>query len=671
MGWPYAEAMEHAERIGAVGLAEDVTRRVLVALQQSEDAAVKAVDEPLLAGALCAAGKQDLLARALPALLDAVDTRSGRPFDQGVFAHLQALRAWRLDEDLLTATEQINDSLTLLDAQTEPLAVAYSGRVLDTLGQMLHHQGLLRDARQAFERALERKERGGDREGIALTQGNVGRLCMALGDFDAAARHLRDDLSYVVDAAPNARRLRSTLCTQIASCAISRDDLAGAGSLLERALKLAHEAGDEIAAAFAHVHRARAALRGGNVATAQEQLAQAQNTDLSVLPELRGLAAQVQAQVHRAQEQLAVALQDFAHALTLYAEAPRVTPVEHAELLEAYACAAEDDGQLTLAADLLRDGLRRLDATTADSMRRRLDDHLQRVDRNAWMLHSAGRFVGHGRIDAMLGEAGRAGFRGRDAQAAVLFSDLRGFTALAEGLDPEKLVLVLNRYFGHMTRCVEHYGGRIDKFIGDAVMAIFLPEDDALPHAERAVRAALFMQAELARFNRFLPEGVPPLAAGIGVNSGSLVAGIIGSPQKRSFTVLGDTVNTASRLEGMTKQLNAPILVSSAVAAELTGLQDRLVPLGRYRPHGRSGAVDVLAVDRPQPEAERSAAATALDRFRDGQFAAAARTFEELSASRRGRTGDKGYALLASEANRLAASPRPPDWDGAIILTEK
>ncbi|RMF12741.1 MAG: adenylate/guanylate cyclase domain-containing protein, partial [Candidatus Dadabacteria bacterium] len=191
-------------------------------------------------------------------------------------------------------------------------------------------------------------------------------------------------------------------------------------------------------------------------------------------------------------------------------------------------------------------------------------------------------------IDRMLDED-EAG-RGRKAEAAVLFSDLRGFTSLSERVDPIELVEWMDAFFSRATATVLDELGMVDKLIGDAVLAVFgIPEALENP-AERAVRCAFRLDETLQQLVRERPiGGVAAIRMGIGVHYGPLVAGSIGSDARRTFTVFGDTVNTASRLEGMTKTLGRDLIISEPVYEQLSEtLRERFEPLGRHDIRGRT-----------------------------------------------------------------------------------
>jgi adenylate cyclase len=158
---------------------------------------------------------------------------------------------------------------------------------------------------------------------------------------------------------------------------------------------------------------------------------------------------------------------------------------------------------------------------------------------------------------------GKPRLGGEMVPVTVFFADIRGFTSISEKMEPKALLDFLNLYFSEMVEVVLAQGGVVDKFIGDAIMAVFgapVPHpDDAL----RAVRAALEMNRRLKGLNqRFVDQGLPEIRVGIGMHSGTVVAGNMGHAERMEYTVIGDPVNLASRLEGMTKELGVEILVS-------------------------------------------------------------------------------------------------------------
>ncbi|MCI0526223.1 MAG: adenylate/guanylate cyclase domain-containing protein, partial [Nitrospira sp.] len=357
-----------------------------------------------------------------------------------------------------------------------------------------------------------------------------------------------------------------------------------------------------------------------------------------------------------------------------------IPPVERARLLWDFAKARIAQGDHQAAALLYREALQCLEATAADALREQIENELEKTFRDSWLLHTAGRFVGHKMIELLLRESGRTGFRGETKNLTILFSDIRDFTAISEQLkSPEQIITFFNDYLSRMTRCIEYFGGMVDKFIGDAIMALFSIPESQPDDPVRAVSAALAMVTELERFNSNLPEDTPKIFAGIGLHAGNVVAGLIGSPQKRSYTVIGDPVNTASRLEGMTKQLGAAILVSQEIYEKLP---DRFLirPLGKYRPKGKTETIvvaEVMAEDDGSPhlthiKQEIQEIHLALAAFENRDFHRAAVCFEALAeAVKPEEFRARGYKLLATKARELQENPPSSDWKGEIVLESK
>ena len=185
---------------------------------------------------------------------------------------------------------------------------------------------------------------------------------------------------------------------------------------------------------------------------------------------------------------------------------------------------------------------------------------------------------------------------GTRRKVAILFSDLRGFTRYAESLPPERLVEELNAYLDAMVRVIKAEGGVVDKFVGDSIMAVFGAFESEETAAERAVRAAWGMQRALDAHNRErLHRGLPAIRHGIGVHVGNVVAGNIGNADRLQYTVIGDAVNLASRLESASKDLGVPVVLSrEAVVDAGPALPGRLTSLGPIRVKGRLAQVEVL-----------------------------------------------------------------------------
>ena len=156
---------------------------------------------------------------------------------------------------------------------------------------------------------------------------------------------------------------------------------------------------------------------------------------------------------------------------------------------------------------------------------------------------------------------------GETLEVTVMFCDIRGFTTLSEKMAPEKIVALLNEYFTGLEKCVARHGGVINKYIGDAIMVLFGAPIPSATHASDALAAALEMRETLSGMNKGWKErGLPEIRFGIGLHSGPVLAGNIGAANRMEYTVIGDTVNTASRIEGLCKTCQTDLLLSQSAA---------------------------------------------------------------------------------------------------------
>jgi adenylate cyclase len=205
-----------------------------------------------------------------------------------------------------------------------------------------------------------------------------------------------------------------------------------------------------------------------------------------------------------------------------------------------------------------------------------------------------GRFVSHDVAEAVL--TGRVPLQGERRDVSILFQDIRGFTSLSERLDPAVLLRLLNQFFTEVVAAVEAEGGVVKQFLGDGVMALFGAPQPHPDHAARAVRAAIGIVNRLKGLNETLQEqGIGPLEIGVGIHTGAVVAGLIGPDNRIEYGVVGDAVNLASRVESLTREMQATILVSRDITAQL-GPGFTLGRTASMSVKGKSQPVEVVEV---------------------------------------------------------------------------
>ncbi len=263
---------------------------------------------------------------------------------------------------------------------------------------------------------------------------------------------------------------------------------------------------------------------------------------------------------------------------------------------------------------------------------------------------------------------------GKSLEATVLFSDVRSFTTLTEKLGPQGTIAMLNEYFTIMVDCISAEGGMLDKFIGDAIMAGFgvpLPSDD---DPDRAVRAAIAMLKQLDGWNaKRVANGDVPIDMGVGLNTDQVVSGNIGSPKRMDFTMIGDGVNLAARLESACKQYSAKLLISEFTHAKLKGAYrtrdvDKVIVKGKTEPVTVYEILD-FHTDKTFPNM-----INAVDAFRNGRrfyeqgdFDKAAEYFKECLGA---NENDKLAQIYIQRCERLRTEP-PEHWNGVWVMTSK
>jgi adenylate cyclase len=294
------------------------------------------------------------------------------------------------------------------------------------------------------------------------------------------------------------------------------------------------------------------------------------------------------------------------------------------------------------------------------------------VDHMKASLRSFGRYVPTDLVRTLLTRGVDAELGGELRRLSMHFSDVENFSTISEGLQPTDLVVAMGRYFELMTGALTRHGGTVDKFMGDGVMAFFNAPEELPGHQRQACLAALEAQQLLAEMAKSTPPGQPIFRARIGLGVGEVLVGNIGTPERFAYTLLGDEVNLASRLEGLNKLYGTWIMASQALMHESGDefewrLLDRVAVKGRRQGTlvcellGLRGevAADILEA--------RDVYETALKAYFAGDFERAAELFDRAS---RLRSGDFGAKSMRDRSLALAADP-PVAWDGIHVMHEK
>jgi adenylate cyclase len=263
---------------------------------------------------------------------------------------------------------------------------------------------------------------------------------------------------------------------------------------------------------------------------------------------------------------------------------------------------------------------------------------------------------------------------GEKREMTVLFSDLRGFTSYSETIDPQELVQILNQYLTEMTDVIFEHRGTVDKYMGDAIMAFWGAPRPQSDHARRACDTAVEMMRALEVLNRqWQAEGKEKLNIGIGINTGPMTVGNMGSQKRLDYTVMGDSVNLGSRLEGLNKEYGTSIIISDSTLAQigdgyvtryldLVIVKGRSAPVAVYQLIGREGEVSAEQRQALAVYEEGSRLYTSRD------WLGAAAKFQEVI---RLDPNDAPAALYLERCEALMTDPPPEEWDGVYVMTHK
>jgi adenylate cyclase len=286
-----------------------------------------------------------------------------------------------------------------------------------------------------------------------------------------------------------------------------------------------------------------------------------------------------------------------------------------------------------------------------------------------------GKVVSHEIAEELLSKTIALG--GEERIVTVLFSDIKGFTSLCENMAPEAVLTLLNRYLSEITEVIEANRGVVDKYTGDSVMALFGAPLNRPNDAQNAIATVLSIQSTIATLNATnRATGMLEIGAGIGVHTGLVVAGNLGSQNRLNYTVIGDSVNLSARLEGLTRKYHVPNIVSDATRADAPGFVYRELDLVRvagkkepvriFEVVGREGEVDAATLSAVQ------AFATMLAHYRAQQWDDAQRLLDGLFSALESAAGEASlYGVYAERIAQLRQTTLPADWDAVYTFDKK
>ncbi|MDQ7814439.1 MAG: adenylate/guanylate cyclase domain-containing protein [Patescibacteria group bacterium] len=283
------------------------------------------------------------------------------------------------------------------------------------------------------------------------------------------------------------------------------------------------------------------------------------------------------------------------------------------------------------------------------------------------------QYVSSAVVDSILADPSRLKLGGERKRMSVLFSDICGFTSISEGLSPEKLVELLNKYLNRMTEIVFEERGVLDKYIGDAVMAFWNAPLEQPHHAEQAVRTALKMQRVLDKMNEDKDFGDVEIRIGVGINTGDMVVGNVGGDMRFDYTVIGDNVNLGSRLEALTRQYKVGVITTEATRQEL-GEHILCRRLDKVAVKGKKEPVviyEAMVEEHDATDGQKKLAhdfEDALEKYFARDFTAAKASCDAiLSVS----PEDFPTKNLKERCDHFLQEPPPSDWVGTWVYTKK
>lgn len=441
----------------------------------------------------------------------------------------------------------------------------YKSRIYDCLGRAFGDKGLFKEAFQYYELSIKIKEEIGDEQGLAMTLGNKGRLHITVGEYDKALASFKKDL--IISEKTNDVIGQIIMTSQIGEMFWIKKNIKSALKFCKKSYSLA--------IAFSQQHPNITGIGFALIGMANCYLDLKDNKKfLEYLNELKktfsnkkdyeyiiGLYNKILGKYFERMKDFDKAEKHYKKCIKLTSE--RMLLVDKGLINERLAVLYSKKGDETEYKKYLISAIKLFEKANAFYHLRRVQNRLRDFDIKEWLIYAFRGFLGKSVIEHIIKGETIAGHIGEKKFVSVLFSDIRNFTSFSETIKAEDLVETLNDYLSKMSNIIEKFYGDIDKYIGDAIMAVYYPVTSKEESALNSVYSAWYMVRELYLFNRVLiDKKKQPIKIGIGIHSGEVISGTMGSSSRKNYTVIGDVVNTSSRIEELTKVYGVSILLS-------------------------------------------------------------------------------------------------------------
>jgi class 3 adenylate cyclase/predicted negative regulator of RcsB-dependent stress response len=492
----------------------------------------------------------------LKAILDDGPDEGGR----AQFHHYRGICRYRLRRTQ-EGFDDLGKALKHAEMAASPLQ---SARIHDTLGQFSFEKGNIDDAIYHFKESLSLKEKSDDLFGMALTWGNLGRAYLLMGNHQEALDYLRRDLEFCQSSEDLFGQMIMT--NNMGRALVHAGQLQQAMAHFEKSYELALTFDNRLWITMNLKDMAEAHVEAGRLKEAEELLDEAMTRVESFgddrlraeILSIAGLHCRKTGAFEAAERSYKEALallgrQDVPYHLVIVTMQIGMLKFEKGEKKEAYL--------------LFDECLEKAEALRAPWLIEKIEQLIRRVGELEWIRVRLRRYVGREVFDEILTGTERSALGGRRQKVTVLVSDIRGYTEFSENRSPEDIVAMLNDYFSLMVEAITGKKGTIDKFIGDAIMAYFGAPVTYGDDSFRALQAARAMMEALEKFNKMRAQsGEEPIRMGIGIDTGVVVVGNIGSYGRKDYTVVGKAVTGAFTLCGRAKA--GQVLISESTWQE-------------------------------------------------------------------------------------------------------